>query len=166
MPLPARKLLVFGGNGFVGQAIMKAGLQKGLECIGISRRGEPTDMMHDLEKEPNFTANVKWRQGDVMDLLKRETPGHTSTGASVGGDSEDASWMNDLSAGDTAVVSCIGMFSTSNKTMKEINGDGNAALARYSKEHGALRFVYISAYEVEKDLPFALLPGYVVGILI
>jgi nucleoside-diphosphate-sugar epimerase len=34
MPLPIKKILVFGGTGFVGQACMKAGLIHGYEMIG------------------------------------------------------------------------------------------------------------------------------------
>ena len=49
----------------------------------------------------------------------------------------------DPTANPVAVVSCIGMFSTSNEAMKEVNGSGNAALARYAKSHGARRFVYV-----------------------
>ena len=155
MPLGIEKLIVFGGNGFVGQAIMRAGLRKGLECISVSRRGEPEDMMHELEKEPNF-KNASWSKGDVMELLRKERSGDDVT--------KKEEWMKHFN-GDSpvAVVSCIGMFSTSNDTMKEVNGDGNAALVRYAKSHGARRFAYISAYEVENELPFKLLPGYFEG---
>ena len=47
--------------------------------------------------------------------------------------------------------------------MKQINGDANAALASISSEKGALRFVYMSAFEVENELPINLLPGYFEG---
>jgi len=63
----------------------------------------------------------------------------------------------------TAVVSCVGMFSKSNEEMFKVNGDSNAELMRTASSNGALRFLYVSAYRVEDQLPFKLLPGYFEG---
>ncbi len=52
------RLLIFGGNGFVGQAIAKRALQNGLKVVALSRNGLPHDIQHDLDKTPNFKENV------------------------------------------------------------------------------------------------------------
>ena len=144
-PNPISRLLIFGGNGFVGQAVAKAGLSAGLEVIGLSRRGSPEDMMHGLLEHPNYSDKMKWEKADISSKNLSNQP-----------------WTN-LIDHTCAVVSCVGMFSTSNEEMKQINGDANAALVSISSEKGALRFVYLSAFEVENELPIKLLPGYFQG---
>ena len=143
-PKPISRLLIFGGNGFVGQAVAKAALSAGLEVIGLCRRGGVGDYMHDLNKHPEF-SKMCWEKADLT-----QEP-HS-----------DQSWTK-LIDHSTAVVSCVGMFSRSNEEMKNVNGYANISLAKTASEHGALRFVYVSAYPVENDLPFKLVPGYFEG---
>lgn len=141
MPLPINRILVFGGTGFVGQAVMKAGLSRGYEMIGFSRKGAPKVMMHGLDKHPLYEQKAKWVSADIENPVDEWTQ---------------------LISREAAVVSCVGGFGT-NEQMKRLNGDANANLVLTAKEKGALRCVYVSAYEVEKEIPISIMPGYFEG---
>lgn len=56
--VPVSRLLIFGGNGFVGQAIARKALLSGLEVISLSKNGFPKDLMHDLDKIPAYDTKV------------------------------------------------------------------------------------------------------------
>lgn len=109
---------------------------------GLSRKGAPSVIMHDLDKRPEYAKNAKWVSTDLL--------------------SSDDSWKHQISR-DCAVISCVGAFASTNEQMRRLNGDANALLCKTAKNQGALRFVYVSAYEVEKDIPIDLLPGYFGG---
>jgi len=142
MPLPIKRILVFGGTGYVGQAVMKAGLSRGYEMIGLSRKGEPTVHMHGLDEHPLYKQKAKWVSADI------EKP--------------NDDWLQHMSR-DAAVVSCVGTLLGTYDHMKYLNGEANVKIIQAAKENGALRFVYCSAYEVEKEVPISLLPGYFEG---
>ncbi|KAG9130753.1 hypothetical protein Leryth_012685 [Lithospermum erythrorhizon] len=114
-PPPTEKLLVLGGNGFVGSHICKEALNRGLTVASLSRRGRSSI------KEP-WVNNVQWHQGDLL--------------------STD-SWKEALK-GVTSIISCIGGFG-SNSFMYKINGTANINAIRAAAEEGVKRFVYISA---------------------
>ena len=59
-----RKLLVLGGNGYVGQAICRAALQSSAFDVvrSLSRSGAPTSTMMG-----GLSHNVEWVKGDVFD---------------------------------------------------------------------------------------------------
>ncbi|KAK9275788.1 hypothetical protein L1049_023057 [Liquidambar formosana] len=74
------RLVVLGGSGFVGSAICKAAVSKGIEVISLSRSGRPTD-------SSSWVDQVTWIPGDVF----------------------YANW-DEVLVGATAVVSTLGGF--------------------------------------------------------
>ncbi|KAJ3810935.1 mitochondrial protein [Lentinula lateritia] len=60
---PVRKLLVVGGNGFIGSAICRAALAKGIQVTSVSSSGRPytTPKGH----APAWTSKVTWLKGSA-----------------------------------------------------------------------------------------------------
>ncbi|XP_062024411.1 uncharacterized protein At1g32220, chloroplastic [Rosa rugosa] len=114
-PPPTEKLLVLGGNGFVGSHVCREALDRGLSVASLSRSGR--SKLHD-----SWANNVTWYQGNLL--------------------SPD-SWKDALD-GVTSVISCVGGFG-SNSYMYKINGTANINAIRAASEHGVKRFVYVSA---------------------
>nr|XP_016455623.1 PREDICTED: uncharacterized protein At1g32220, chloroplastic-like isoform X1 [Nicotiana tabacum] len=114
-PPPTEKLLVLGGNGFVGSHVCKEALDRGLTVASLSRTGRPSI-------QESWANNVVWHQGNLL--------------------STD-SWKDALK-GVTSVISCVGGFG-SNSYMYKINGTANINAIRAASEEGVKRFVYISA---------------------
>ncbi len=78
-----KKLVLFGGNGFVGQGIVRAALKKGVDIVSISRSGGPTDF-----QLPAFApGKVEWKKGDILEpnSYKEELKGATGVVSCVGG---------------------------------------------------------------------------------
>uniref|UniRef100_A0A0D6QXS1 NAD(P)-binding domain-containing protein n=1 Tax=Araucaria cunninghamii TaxID=56994 RepID=A0A0D6QXS1_ARACU len=111
------RLLVLGGNGFVGTHVCKEGLQRGLTVSSLSRSGKPA------VQEP-WVNDVTWYQGNLLD---------------------PEMWKDALD-GVSAVISCVGGFG-SNEAMFKINGTANIKAIQAASESGVKRFVYISAAE-------------------
>lgn len=114
-PPPSEKLLVFGGNGFVGSHICKEALEHGLSVASMSRSGRSSI-------NEAWADRVSWHQGD---LFSPET-------------------IKDALDGVSSVISCVGGFG-SNSYMYKINGTANMNAIRAAAEKGVKRFVYISA---------------------
>ncbi|TFK76379.1 mitochondrial protein [Pluteus cervinus] len=59
-----RRVLVVGGNGFIGSAICRAALARGMEVVSVSSSGRPyrTPKGH----TPSWTSKVDWQQGDAF----------------------------------------------------------------------------------------------------
>lgn len=114
-PPPSEKLLVLGGNGFVGSHICREALDRGLTVASLSRSGRSS-------LRDSWANSVIWHQGNLL--------------------SSD-SWKEALD-GVTAVISCVGGFG-SNSYMYKINGTANINAIRAASEKGVKRFVYISA---------------------
>ncbi|KAM3270621.1 putative protein, chloroplastic-like [Capsicum chacoense] len=114
-PPPTEKLLVLGGNGFVGSHICKEALDRGLTVASISRTGRSSI-------QDSWANSVTWHQGNLL--------------------STD-SWKDALK-GVNSVISCVGGFG-SNSYMYKINGTANINAIRAASEEGVKRFVYISA---------------------
>ncbi|CAA2974323.1 uncharacterized protein At1g32220, chloroplastic-like isoform X1 [Olea europaea subsp. europaea] len=114
-PPPTEKLLVLGGNGFVGSHVCKEALDRGLAVASLSRSGRSSI------QEP-WANRMTWHQGNLL--------------------STD-SWKDALK-GVTSVISCVGGFG-SNSYMYKINGTANIDAIRAASEEGVKRFVYISA---------------------
>ncbi|OIT34252.1 PREDICTED: uncharacterized protein At1g32220, chloroplastic-like [Nicotiana attenuata] len=116
-PPPTEKLLVLGGNGFVGSHVLKEALDRGLAVASLSRTGRSSI-------QESWANNVSWHQGNLL--------------------STD-SWSDALK-GVTSVISCVGGFG-SNSYMYKINGTANINAIRAASEEGVKRFVYISAVD-------------------
>ncbi|KAL0393896.1 UNVERIFIED_CONTAM: putative protein, chloroplastic [Sesamum latifolium] len=114
-PPPTEKLLVLGGNGFVGSHICKEALNRGLTVASLSRSGRSSI-------QESWANSVIWHQGNLF--------------------STD-SWK-DMLKGVTSIISCVGGFG-SNSEMYKINGTANINAIRAASEEGVKRFVYISA---------------------
>ncbi|XP_057957493.1 uncharacterized protein At1g32220, chloroplastic isoform X2 [Malania oleifera] len=114
-PPPTEKLLVLGGNGFVGSHICREALDRGLSVSSLSRSGRSS--IHE-----SWANSIIWNQGNLL---------------------LPDSWKEALS-GVTAVISCVGGFG-SNSYMYKINGTANINAIRAAAEEGVKRFVYISA---------------------
>ncbi|XP_021755595.1 uncharacterized protein At1g32220, chloroplastic-like [Chenopodium quinoa] len=114
-PPPSEKLLVFGGNGFVGSHICKEALEHGLSVASMSRSGRSSI-------NEAWADRVSWHQGD---LFSPET-------------------IKDALDGVSSVISCVGGFG-SNSHMYKVNGTANMNAIRAAAEKGVKRFVYISA---------------------
>lgn len=82
------KIIVFGGSGFVGSAICKAAVARGIEAVSLSRSGRPPYV-------DSWVDQVTWVAGDVF----------------------YAEW-DGLLRGATAVVSTLGGFGTNEQMEK------------------------------------------------
>ncbi|KAL3844310.1 hypothetical protein ACJIZ3_001713 [Penstemon smallii] len=114
-PPPTEKLLVLGGNGFVGSHVCKEALTRGLTVASLSRSGRSSI-------QDSWANNVIWHQGNLF--------------------STD-SWKDALK-GVTSIISCVGGFG-SNSFMYKVNGTANINAIRAASEEGVKRFVYVSA---------------------
>ncbi|KAK7352618.1 hypothetical protein VNO80_18042 [Phaseolus coccineus] len=114
-PPPTEKLLVLGGNGFVGSHICREALERGLSVASLSRSGRSS--LHD-----SWAGNVTWYKGNIL--------------------STDS--LKEALNGVTAVISCVGSFG-SNSYMYKINGTANINAIRAASDQGVKRFVYISS---------------------
>ncbi|KAF5207157.1 NAD(P)-binding Rossmann-fold superfamily protein [Thalictrum thalictroides] len=114
-PPPSDKLLVLGGNGFVGSHVCKEALDRGLSVASLSRSGKSSI-------KDSWASKVEWHQGNLLipDSFK------------------------DALNGVTSVISCVGGFG-SNSHMYKINGTANINAIRAAAEQGVKRFVYVSA---------------------
>lgn len=59
-PPPRSKVLVLGGNGFVGNAICMEALSRGLEVASMSRSGRP-------KREDGWMSDVEWIKADALE---------------------------------------------------------------------------------------------------
>lgn len=118
-----KSLLVFGGNGYVGQNVIHAAIQSNLfsEVRSFNRSGAPASPGH-LAKS---LSQVVWVKGDIFDKQARE----------------------DATDGVAAVVSCIGAFG-SNDFMKKICGDANIKAIHTAKNKGVQKFGFVSSAQV------------------
>ncbi len=113
------KLLVTGGNGFIGGEVCKVALQRGCEVIGVARSGGP-----DLD-EP-WVKEVTWVKANVL---------------------EPNLWRAHL-AGCDAVVHSIGILKEQpdkGVTFERINGDTAIVAVEEAERAGVSAFVFVSA---------------------
>ncbi|XP_026381006.1 uncharacterized protein At1g32220, chloroplastic-like [Papaver somniferum] len=117
-PPPTEKLLVLGGNGFVGSNICKEALDRGLSVSSLSRSGRSN-------VNESWANNVVWHKGDLL----------------------EPDSLKDILKNVTSVISCVGAFG-SNSYMYKISGTANINAIRAASELGVKRFVYISAADL------------------
>ena len=143
-----RKILVTGGAGYVGSALVPKLLRDGyqVKVIDLYLYGE--EVLHSVRASPNLTE-IK---GDIRDveLLKREVPGSDCV-IHLACISNDPSYELDPELG------------------KSINYDAFLDLVHVSGSNGVRRFIYASSSsvygvkevpEVTEDLPLEPLTDY------
>ncbi|KAH9687403.1 NAD(P)-bd dom domain-containing protein [Citrus sinensis] len=75
----SERVVVLGGSGFVGSAICKAAVSKGIEVISLSRSGRPT-------YSGSWVDQVTWKSGDVFYVTWDEVlTGATAVVSTIGG---------------------------------------------------------------------------------
>lgn len=113
-----KKVLVLGGNGYVGTHVCKEALSKSIAVASVSRSGRPGAVAD------AWLNDVEWVKGDLF---------------------HPAQWRQTLDDA-SAVISCVGGFG-SNEQMQKINGAANVHAIRAAADAGVERFVFISAHD-------------------
>jgi nucleoside-diphosphate-sugar epimerase len=145
-------LVVFGGTGFVGTAVLAEALRQreDLQVFAVSRAGVAPAWLAD---EPVYqTPRLRFLRGDLLrpetvrDALREVTPSHDVVGC----------------------ISCVGAITPWSQTnMVRTCGDANINAYTLSKEIGAAKFAVITRDRSNMDdwwYPFPyLLPGYYQG---
>lgn len=140
MPAAAagRKLIVFGGNGFVGSRVTKFALQSGWNVIVACRSGAPTAASSEAwAHQAQYVTIDALSRPQVMELLDD----HPDT---------------------AAIVSCVGALTTNTAEGRRINGDAtiNMAAALYERK-SIKKLVFVSAADMHPVN--RLLKGYYQG---
>lgn len=113
------KLLVTGGNGFIGAEVCRAAAAEGHEVVGVGRSGRPRT------REP-WADGVRWVAADVF---------------------RPAAWTGHLRGCD-AVVHCVGVVRERPEhgvTFERVNGDAAVLVAGAAERAGVGAMVYLSA---------------------
>lgn len=115
----ANKLLVTGGNGFIGGEVCKVAVGRGYEVVGVARSGAP-------KLDEPWVQEVTWVSANIL---------------------EPNLWRAHL-AGCDAVVHSIGILKEKpdkGVTFERINGDTAIVAAQETANAGVGAFVFVSA---------------------
>ncbi|CAM9983474.1 unnamed protein product [Discosporangium mesarthrocarpum] len=135
---PGTKIVVLGGNGFVGSRVCEILVSAGAEVVSVSRSG---GLPSKWAPGAPWTERVQWTRcdpltGDLVDTFK----------------------------GAAAVVSCVGVIGGKDSDMERGNGDVNAAAAFQARRASVPRFVYVSVSKVvPESFGGAVMKGYFAG---
>lgn len=113
------KLIITGGDGFIGRQICRIAALRAHDVVSISRSGRP-------DVDESWTERVEWIAANV---LQPET------------------WRHHLSGAD-AVIHCVGTIRENPKagvTYERINDDSTEIAAWEAEHAGVPRFVFLSA---------------------
>ncbi|WWD06130.1 hypothetical protein V865_004215 [Kwoniella europaea PYCC6329] len=125
------KLLVVGGNGFLGSAICKAAVTKGWEVSSMSSSGKPytTPAGH----SPAWSSKVQWAQADAFDPSTYEhlIKDRTSVVHTLGILLEDTGYKASIRQGDL-----LGLAGSLIKSTNLGGGDGNPLKSEGDKKRG------------------------------
>jgi hypothetical protein len=121
----AKRLVVFGGTGFVGSGIAKEAVKRGFDVTCVTRGGAaPAHLLGDAER--GWASEIDWRRGDA---LRPET-------------------YRDAVRGADAVITAVGRLPMPSLTREEIvrdNGETNVAPGRVAMALGVRRLVVVGA---------------------
>ena len=125
------RLVVFGGNGWVGSAIITAALSRGASVTSVSRSGAPSTHLGESHR-----SLVEWRA----------LPADAVAGGNAAGKAE----VSRILEGATGVVSAVGSFGEpplNSQSLFQMNGVANANIAQRAFDCGVPHFAYISAHQ-------------------
>ncbi|KIV81043.1 hypothetical protein PV11_08496 [Exophiala sideris] len=174
-----RKIVVAGGNGFLGSRICKSAVARGWDVTSISRSGEPTwSSVTSEPSPPSWSKSVTWAKGDILKpttytsyLKDADAVVHTM------GILLEADYKGVLSGKESVISGLSRAFSASKEgsssnpldrqpggdlgkgekdgqiTYELMNRDSAIALAQEAEKEGANTFVYISAAAGAPVLP-------------
>ncbi|KAH9753374.1 NAD(P)-bd dom domain-containing protein [Citrus sinensis] len=155
----SERVVVLGGSGFVGSAICKAAVSKGIEVISLSRIV--------VIENTIFSSIVFLLFSFIIFGLKSKTFITSQHGSnkfqSLDCNAGDVFYVNwdEVLTGATAVVSTIGGVG-SEEQMLRINGEANVVAVNAAKEYGVPKFILISVHDY--NLPsFLLSSAYFTG---
>lgn len=114
---PETKVVVFGGNGFVGSRVCEIAQGMGLHVVSINRSGRPNWL------KQSWANEVEWIHGDAL---------------------QPSCYIDEL-RGALGVVSCVGGFG-SNEQMYRICGKANIRLIETAASVEVPRFAFISVH--------------------
>ena len=135
-PAPSTtKVVVFGGNGFVGSRVCQLLQGTGAKVVSVSRSGG----------QPEWAAGEDWVGG--VEWVKGEACTDDLSG---------------IISGSSAVVSCLGVIGGSDETMRAGNGAANVAIVKQAGTVGRIVYVSVSD-EVGKAVGGFALKGYFNG---
>ncbi|KAL7687308.1 putative NAD(P)-binding domain, NAD(P)-binding domain superfamily [Plasmopara halstedii] len=124
------RLLIIGGNGFVGSNILQRAVQKGIEVRSLNPSGKPQ------WQDVPWIDNVDWHMGNVF----------------------DKNHLAKAVEGVTGVISTVGAFGD-NEFMEKMCGDATIVAAEAAQKAGVDRFVFVSNSRVGSWYP-SWLPIY------
>ncbi|TCD64650.1 hypothetical protein EIP91_003810 [Steccherinum ochraceum] len=110
MQTAVQKVLVVGGNGFVGSAVCKAALSRGMQVTSISSSGKPytTPKGH----SPAWTSKVNWQPGNALhpESYAHLLPSSTAVVHTLGTLLEDQQYKAALK--DSNIPALLGTFAS------------------------------------------------------
>ncbi|GJE87162.1 hypothetical protein PsYK624_032450 [Phanerochaete sordida] len=104
MELLVQKIVVVGGNGFVGSAVCRLALSRGFQVTSISSSGRP--YMTPKGHSPAWTSKVDWQKADALrpETYRHLLPGATAVVHTLGTLLEDARYKAALNKGDLGAL--------------------------------------------------------------
>lgn len=174
-----KKLLVFGGNGFLGSRICKAASTHNWDVVSVSRSGEPNwPSVSSHQTAPAWSKNVTWRSANILqpESYKKDLEGATAVVHSMGILLE-ADYKGVLTGKESPIAGLQRAFSKTKKgsnvnplergagqeldagesdgqlTYELMNRDSAILVAREANEASVPSFVYISAAAGAPILP-------------
>ncbi|KAH8673698.1 hypothetical protein BX600DRAFT_433313 [Xylariales sp. PMI_506] len=155
MAAPAKRIIVCGGNGFVGSRVCKYAVARGWDVMSISRSGEPKwETVTESSTPPSWAHRVTWERAN---LLRPETYVSLLKGADAVVHSMgillEADYKGVLRGQESPIAGLQRAFSQSGPppaaareqlTYETMNRDSAIALAKAAAP-SASTFVYLSA---------------------
>jgi nucleoside-diphosphate-sugar epimerase len=137
--MAARKMIVFGGNGFVGSEVTRVAIAHGWNVVVACRSGQPV----------GYQRKEEWAQKASfvkIDALQRE---------------QVCEFLDDHPDTDS-IVNCIGLLTLNKRQARRVNGDPCLNIAAAMCERPKIgKLVFISAADMEPANQ--LLSGYYYG---
>ena len=128
-----QRLLVLGGNGYVGQNICRAALDSGKYAVAsLSRSGPPSTPNPCLTANSHLMDEIEWMKGDIFDVARRD----------------------EAFGGVDVIISTIGAFGN-NEYMEKICGDATVDAVESAAKHKVKQFGFISSAQVGKTTEFS-----------